>query len=408
MLTIRQDFTVRYSYPVIFTRDAFGAGAGALEQLFCSAPARSRVLTVIDSGMLNRNPDFLEGLRRFSRENRVHAEFLEPVVVRGGEGCKSDPQVTDAIQALVEWESLCRHSYILAIGGGAVLDAAGFVAATAHRGMRLVRMPTTTLAMNDVGVGVKNGINALGRKNFAGCFAPPFAVVNDLDFLRRLPQRELRCGIAEAVKVALVRDPGFFDWLHSRVFELALFAPQAMETMIIRCAKLHLEHIRTSGDPFESGSSRPLDLGHWSAHKLEDDTGGEIRHGEAVAIGIALDSLYSQRIGLVGMHEVGRIFAVLEGVGFRLYHEALGRMDLTQALKQFREHLGGELCIPLIGGIGSRCEVNEIDPELYRRCIDALARRELRMEGSDEQTYLGFNPAGCTGPLFSGEPCPAP
>src|SRR5205085_1421109 len=117
-----------------------------------------------------------------------------------------------------------------------------------HRGCRLIRMPTTVLAQNDAGVGVKNGVNFQGRKNFVGSFAPPFAVINDYDFLRTLPARDMRAGMAEAVKVATIKDADFLSWLHKERRALGAFAPEAVEYMIERCAERHIEHVG-SADP---------------------------------------------------------------------------------------------------------------------------------------------------------------
>lgn len=328
---------------------------------------------VIDSEVLRLNPELPGAIASYARSCGPLLELVcQPVSVRGGEACKQDSSQVSLIQGLVEHYRLCRHSYLIAIGGGAVLDAVGYAAATAHRGVRLIRLPTTVLAQNDAGVGVKNGINGFGRKNFLGCFAPPFAVINDYRLLETLPERDLRAGIAEAVKVALVRDGAFFDRLFSCRGQLALFAPPIMEEMIRRCAELHLEHIAGSGDPFEFGSSRPLDFGHWAAHKLEELTGGELRHGEAVAIGIALDSLYSHRCGLLGKRDLRRILILLESLGFGLGHQALLWLDAASALAEFQEHLGGELSLPLLRGAGEQVEAEEIDLVLMQECIEEL------------------------------------
>jgi len=156
--------------------------------------------------------------------------------------------------------------------------------------------------------------------------------------------------------------------------------PDAMEKMIIRCAELHLEHIRTSGDPFEYGASRPLDFGHWSAHKIEELTGGEIKHGEAVAIGIALDSLYSHYAGFISEIELHRILSILEDIGFDLYHWSLGWIDVNSAIREFQEHIGGELNIPLFNGIGNKIEVDQINISLLKQCISILEERNKRKE----------------------------
>ena len=160
--------------------------------------------------------------------------------------------------------------------------------------------PTTTLSQADSGVGVKNGLNAFGQKNFIGTFTPPFAVINDFNLLATLAPRDKRSGYVEAVKVACIRDANFFDELERDAGQLAAFEPAAMKQLIRRCAELHLDHIATSGDPFEAGSARPLDFGHWAAHKLEQLSDFHICHGEAVAIGIALDVIYSRDSRLAG------------------------------------------------------------------------------------------------------------
>jgi 3-dehydroquinate synthase len=384
MKIIEQKFQVSYSYPVIFTHDVFDTANPSLCRILPKTKIKpNKMLVVIDSTVMNALPKLAEKIDGYARK---HSELLKligsPVIIKGGESCKEDGKEVEKIQALIEKHHMCRHSFVMAIGGGAVLDAAGFAVATAHRGLRLIRLPTTTLAQNDAGVGVKNGINGFQRKNFLGTFSPPYAVINDFDFLKTLPQRELRAGISEAVKVALIKDKTFFNELYRERKALAAFQPEAMEKMIIRCAELHIEHIGQSGDPFEFGSSRPLDFGHWSAHKIEELTGGEVRHGEAVAMGISLDSLYSHLIGFLSELELRKIFTTLEDIGFELYHWAMSWMDIDKALREFQEHLGGELTIILLKEIGNQTEVHEIDTGLFRKGIDMLARRRKEHKGS--------------------------
>ena len=383
MRAITQSFELPYSYDVAFTYDAFAAENPALYRCFAKAgPGPHRVLTVIDSGVLEAFPDLPD---RIAAYLSFHAELLEavapPLVVLGGELCKSDQRDLRRFHQLVAQHGICRHSFALLIGGGAVLDAMGFAAATAHRGLRVVRMPTTVLAQNDAGIGVKNAINHDGRKNFVGTFAPPFAVLNDFAFLSGLDARDLRAGIAEAVKVALIKDFEFFEFIHSKREALAEFALEPLKEVIFRCAELHLHHIRTSGDPFELGSARPLDFGHWSAHKLEELSAGALRHGEAVAVGIALDSLYSHHRGMVGETELDAIISTLDTLGFDLAPSVMRYLDVGRALEDFREHLGSELCITLLEGIGAGVEVNEIDVDLMDKCISWLLERPGRSSG---------------------------
>ncbi len=376
MQKIQQSFQVRYSYPVVFTRRALSVENEALRAVL-PPPGRSphKALLVVDSGVEAARPGTVSGALDWARANSdVLVLAGEPLVVAGGEACKSRPELVERVHGLVRERGLCRQSFVWIIGGGAVLDACGYAAATAHRGMRVLRMPTTLLAQNDAGIGVKNGVNVLGRKNFVGTFAPPFAVVNDLDFLETLEPRDLRSGMAEAVKVAAIKDAGFFGWLHAERARLARFDSEALERLALRCAELHLEHIR-SGDPFETGSSRPLDFGHWSAHGLEQATGGELRHGEAVAVGIALDSLYASRMGLLGAPEASMVLETLSDMGLSLFHPALESLDIPGALCEFQEHIGGELTITLPSGLGRKVEVHEVDASVMKECVRELARR---------------------------------
>lgn len=383
MQVLPQKFTVSYSFPVIFAEDVFDLRNPLLADLMRQGGhPHNRALVVIDSEVVRLTPGLLGRICQYGEAYASAMTFVTPPFqIRGGEICKHEPTEVERIHALVERHKICRHSFIIAIGGGAVLDVAGYAAATAHRGVRLIRLPTTVLAQNDAGIGVKNGVNAFGRKNFLGTFAPPFAVINDANFLQTLPERDLRSGIAEAIKVALIRDREFFDFLYEEREGLSRFVPAAMQKMIVRCAELHLEHIGRGGDAFETGSSRPLDFGHWVAHRLEELSASEVKHGEAVAIGIALDSLYSQHLGILGELDLRRILTLLETLGFSLSHPALAWLDVEKALCEFREHLGGVLSIPLLEGIGAKVEAHEIDIALMKRCIALLGERTAGKSG---------------------------
>jgi 3-dehydroquinate synthase len=256
------------------------------------------------------------------------------------------------------------------------LDAAGFAAAIAHRGIRHIRFPTTVLSQNDSGVGVKNGINAYGKKNFLGTFAPPFAVVNDFQFLTTLDDRDWRSGIAEAIKVALIKDAHFFQQIRENAEKLNAREMLPMQQLIHRCAEMHLDHIG-SGDPFEMGSSRPLDFGHWAAHKLEQLTNYELRHGEAVAIGMALDVTYAHLAGMLTEDELKQIIQLIRQLGFPLYVPELAATSgknykILEGLNEFREHLGGQLTIMLLKAIGKGVEVHEMDEKLILAAIRQL------------------------------------
>jgi 3-dehydroquinate synthase len=383
---LRQKMEVPFEYPVVFTRGLFDADNPALVDLLTERePARRhRALAVLDAGFAAVHPDVADQIRRYFVAQPGRLELLtDPVEMPGGEAAKNDPAVIDHLHALFHRQRIDRHSYVLIIGGGAVLDAAGYAAATAHRGLRIVRVPTTVLSQNDSGVGVKNGINAFGIKNFLGTFAPPHAVFCDATFLVRLPRRDAIAGLAEAVKAALIRDAAFFAWIEGNAAALAAQDLEALIRLIRRCAELHLGHIARGGDPFERGSARPLDFGHWAAHKLESLTEHQVRHGEAVAMGMLLDSRYALEVGLLPAPEFTRIHRVLRALGLPLWHDMLkapghrGEPALLDGLDDFREHLGGELTITLVRGPGSAIEVNEMNRTVILRALDWMRQSHL-------------------------------
>lgn len=388
-----QTFSVRFDFPVCFTRGLFDPANLTLVDTLCrlEQDKRHRVLVFVDDGLAASQPDLISRIASYCTAHTLSIELVcSPICIPGGERIKADLHFVESMQRTLAEHHIDRHSYCIAVGGGAVLDAAGLVAATTHRGVRHIRVPTTVLSQNDSGVGVKNGVNQFGQKNFVGTFAPPFAVLNDLEFVLALPAREKIAGMAEAVKVALIRDREFFLWLERNADALVAFDPDAMAYMIRRCAELHMRQIGQGGDPFETGSARPLDYGHWSAHKLEGMTSYHVRHGEAVAIGLALDARYSVLVGLLDAGLEERICFLLEHLGFKVWHPALerltpaGELEILQGLRDFQEHLGGALTVTLLDEIGVGVEVDRMD---YNRIADCL--RWLKDRQSDRAAPSG-------------------
>ncbi len=384
-MNISQEFSVQYNYKIEFTRDLFNSNNQILLKILHSDDSKKVVKAafVIDDGVARCHPKIVENITRYF-ENIPSTELsATPLIVKGGEQAKNSTLEFDRTLSMINEAKIDRHSYLIAIGGGAVLDMAGFAASVGHRGIRHIRIPTTVLSQNDSGVGVKNGINYFGKKNFIGAFNPPVAVINDIEFLATLDNRNWRSGIAEAVKVALVKDRVFFSWLENNKNEVNNRELEVMQKLIFDCALLHSQHISQSNDPFEMGSSRPLDFGHWSAHKLEQLTNFEVKHGEAVAIGIALDVIYSQLSGLLDFHSCERILQLLGDYGFNLFHPMLLANDiisinplLVNGLEEFREHLGGELTITLIDQIGSQVDVHEMDKKVIEQAANILKDKQ--------------------------------
>jgi 3-dehydroquinate synthase len=377
MSEIQRSIQVNWQLRVFFTEDVFAPANLTLKTALADVSPR-KVLVVLE--------DSLALAHQIENYFSAHAEKLQlvcpPILIAGGERAKNSDKFVAEIHSQIDRHHIDRHSYLIAIGGGALLDVAGFAAATAHRGVRHIRIPTTTLSQADSGVGVKNGINAFGKKNFIGTFAPPFAVINDFNLLATLKPRDKRAGYVEAVKVACIRDKNFFDEIERYAENLISFEPVAMKNLIHRCAELHLDHIASGGDSFETGSARPLDFGHWAAHKLEQLSNFQIPHGEAVAIGIALDVIYSCNIGLLDEKSAGRILKLLEQLGFDLFADELlkvgvgGDLQILAGLDEFREHLGGELTITLLKEIGHGVEVHDMNQPKIIEAIHELRQRK--------------------------------
>ena len=378
-----QRIEVRHEFPVVFTRHLFSPRNPVLRDAIARAPAAAprRCLVLLDKGVLAALPDLPQQIRTYFA---AHTDALHlvrvPLTLPGGETIKQSSRPVRRMIEALQAAAICRHSYCLAIGGGAFLDAAGLAAALFHRGVRLVRIPTTALAQCDSGVGVKNAINFAGAKNLLGTFAPPYAVLNDADFLDSLPLPLLLDGIAEAVKVAAIKDIAFFRSIERAAPKIAARDMPTIRRILQRCALLHLDHIATSGDPYELGTARPLDYGHWSAHKLELLSKHRLSHGHAVAIGIALDALYAACIGLLPEAQSLRLIRTLQTCGLPvtapecLQKNRRGHLVLLDGLEEFRAHLGGELTLTLPAPLGSRAEIHALDETLLADCILELSR----------------------------------
>jgi len=379
------DIRIHHSHRIRFTRDAFDEDNQLIINLL-ETNGHAKVIAFIDSGVAQALPQIEAQINNYL--DRMPGFVSHGTIIQtGGEPCKRDQTTLQEAWDAIEEAGIDRHSYILCIGGGAYLDVIGLAAATAHRGIRFVRFPTTTLAQDDSGVGVKNGINAYGKKNFLGTFAVPYAVINDFSFIHRQPEIDRRAGIVEAVKVALVKDAAFFRWIEDNSSQLAALHPHTLEETVERSALLHAAHIAYGGDPFETGSSRPLDFGHWAAHKMEQLTDFSLSHADAVGVGVALDTIYSWKTGRLHEDAAMRIIQTLQRLKLPIWHEALdfqtsnGTRSVFIGLEEFREHLGGELTVLLLRDIGKGEDVHAMDQHLLSECIEWLSFFEAGTRG---------------------------
>lgn len=382
MDAIEREITVTWQHQVHFTEGVFDPANPLLKDVIMAGGEQPphKVFIVLDEGLVRFGVD--KAIEKYFAAHSAELNLVRPpMVMEGGERVKNSYFHVSEVHSQIDRYHIDRHNYLICVGGGAILDMVGLASTTAHRGIRHIRIPTTTLSQDDSGVGVKNGINAFGKKNFIGAFCPPFAVINDFKLLESLSDRDKRGGYVEAVKVACIRDRAFFERMEKDAKALASFDPESMKGLIHRCAELHLNHIATSGDPFEKGSARPLDFGHWAAHKLEQISEYKIRHGEAVAIGIALDVLYAIRKGFLPKASGERILALMKALGFALFASELthtdsdGNLLVIEGLNEFREHLGGELTITLLSEIGQGFETHEMDIPVVIESMQELEQR---------------------------------
>lgn len=366
--SIEAPFSVEWVHRLRFTEDAF-ATEGVLETLL-EELSPMKILAFVDAGLYTSNDSFQSSLGAWC--TRTASLCAEPVILIGGESAKNNADVVHGILDEINQTNLCRSSCVLAIGGGAILDAVGYVASIAHRGIPLIRMPSTTLSQGDSGVGVKNGINYFGKKNFVGVFDPPYAVVNDFSLLHSLNDEHWRSGLSEAIKVALINDGALLREIESNVDLLNQRNLDVMSSVLRRSAELHLHHITQGGDPFERLDARPLDFGHWAAHKLEPMTGYSLSHGDAVAIGLAIDLRCSVILGHLDTEVAERVILLLQQLGFPTNHVELQNPELLDGIEEFRQHLGGRLTLLMLKDIEDTIDIHQLDDAIVRQAIDEL------------------------------------
>lgn len=363
-------FSVPFTHRLRVTDNVCGNDYSELSELLDGGETGAARILLVAERALEESAKSLKS--KLSSDPKVDL-VSEIAWIDGGEASKNSlDQIRSLLQQINE-TNLDRRSYVIVIGGGAVLDAVGFAAAIAHRGIRLVRIPTTTLAQADSGVGVKNAINYFEKKNWVGTFAVPWAVFNDSRLLESLPDRDFQSGFSEAVKVALLKDKNEFDWLCTEATAIRQRDSNISQRAINRSCQLHLDHITQGGDPFEMLEARPLDFGHWSAHRLEPRTNYQLRHGEAVAIGVAIDCIYSARVYGLPTESAEKVFQCLRDIGITLWHPSIDPVgELLKGLEEFRQHLGGRLTVTMLEEVGKPINVHQIDEKEMRAAIETL------------------------------------
>lgn len=387
MKFINQNFNINFNYKVIFTENIFSLENKNLFNILVNdLSKKNKIIVFIDKNVVLSHKLIINDIVCYFREFKDNLELVvDPIIIPGGERLKNRFLFLKLFYNYIEKYKICRQSYIISIGGGSLQDFIGYLASTSHRGVKLIRVPTTVLSQDDSGIGVKNGINYNNKKNFIGSFSVPYAVINDYNFLSSLSNNDFFAGFSEAIKVSLINDKNFFLYIEKNVDKLINKDKYVVNEIIYKCAKLHAEHISKNGDPFENLSSRPLDYGHWIAHKLESLSKYKINHGNAVALGILFDSTYSYFIGLLSNNNWKKIVYLIIKLGFKIFYEELlikknGNYLLFKGLEEFREHLGGKLTITLIKDIGCKIDIHHIDNFYYLKCIKFFKKLSYKVK----------------------------
>jgi 3-dehydroquinate synthase len=290
-------------------------------------------------------PLYLDQLRRGLAGRRV-----EHVALPDGERYKTLDTLSRVLDALVE-HRMNRDACVAALGGGVVGDMAGFAAACYQRGVDYVQFPTTLLAQVDSSVGGKTGVNHPGGKNLIGAFHQPRAVVSDTGTLDTLPARELRAGLAEVIKAALVADRGFLDWIEAHLEALLALEPDAVAHAIRRSCEIKAAIV--AEDEREHGRRALLNLGHTFGHAIEAAAGyGEWLHGEAVAAGLVMAADLSHRLGWIAAADVARVTSLLARAGLPVVAPPIGAARALALMGLDKKVLAGRIRLVLLRRLG--------------------------------------------------------
>ena len=295
------------------------------------------------------------------------------IIVPDGEQAKSWQGVAQIVDALVD-APLGRDGLVVALGGGVVGDLAGFAAAVYQRGVPFVQVPTSLLAQVDASVGGKTAINHARAKNMIGAFHQPSAVISDLATLDTLPERELRCGIAEVIKHGLALDASFVEWLESNVEKLLKRDRVALAHAVRRSCELKARIV--AEDERESGARALLNFGHTFGHAIEAGTGyGAWLHGEAIAAGMVMAAELSLLQGFISKREVERVRSLLERAGLPVTGPALAPEKLMGLMALDKKAAKGKTRFVLLEAIGRAALRADVDDAAARQAIVAAAQQ---------------------------------
>ncbi|SCL17935.1 sedoheptulose 7-phosphate cyclase [Micromonospora inyonensis] len=325
-----------------------------------------RRFVIVDSGVERHRRE----LDNYFAFHGLKAEFL---FLPGGEACKEMDTALKIIDGFERFDLDRREEPVIAIGGGAVLDVAGFATSIYRRGVPLIRVPTTLLAYVDASIGIKTAINFMGRKNLVGTFTAPSAVLLDHTLLNSLPPAEVASGLGEILKLGLGCDAQIFTLLEQQVDALRRGALDTddVQALLRRAIEVMLSELRPNLR--EANLARAVDLGHTFSQAFEMNvTSGPLRHGEAVALDLNLSAVISNRRGLLSSEQLGRFLRLSRRLGLPTAIPPIGPGRLWESVRERTRHRAGRQRIPLPPRIGECIFIDDLTPDELAAAADAL------------------------------------
>jgi 3-dehydroquinate synthase len=329
------------AYPIVIQR-------GLLSQYAATSTGRSVVIT-------NETIVPLHG------ETFAAALGVPLLSAPDGELYKNLDTVRDLYVQMIE-AGADRKTTVIALGGGVIGDMAGFVAATYMRGVDLVQVPTSLLAMVDSSVGGKVGVDVPQGKNLIGAFKQPEIVLIDPDVLGTLPDEEWRNGMAEVVKHGLIADPALLDPV--------LWARDHAEKLVTRAVQVKVDVVQR--DPFEQGERMHLNLGHTFAHAIEQVTQYAVPHGAAVGVGLLAAAKLSHRLGMCDVALVERVDSILQAVGLPRQTDGLDPAALLAAMRTDKKWKDGISRFVLLHDVGRPAVIEDVDNESVLAVLEEM------------------------------------
>ena len=296
---------------------------------------------------------------------------LSLLTLPAGERAKSLKTVERGYKILLE-NNIDRRGLICALGGGAVGDVAGYIAASYLRGIDYIQLPTTLLAQVDSSIGGKVGVNFSGKKNMVGSFYQPSAVIGDVALLKSLPPAEMRNGLAEVVKYGLAMDSELFHLLEQKQEEK--FTTAELEDIVMRCCRLKAGIVELD-ETERTGQRAMLNFGHTVGHALEAAANFQGRsHGEAVAIGMAAAARISQQVGMLDRSNIKKIESLLAKFGLPVYCQGVNPDDLIAVIRFDKKTTRGQTGWVLLKGIGQGVTNQPVAEDVVRKALREICR----------------------------------